>query len=110
MEEEFSLNPDEAVNFNTIHLFKQSKPELIRETHSSISASSSSGKYFTLAENNISLINTSNGEISNITVASGEKIQNLQWSKDEKFLLTNQFIIDTVDTTIVDLSKTISNT
>lgn len=106
-EEEFRLEGDEAVNFNTIHLFKQSKPELLKETKSTLSASSSTGKYFALFENNtISLIATDSGEITDIPLPSGEKIQNLQWSKDEQFLSAGRFLIDVVDTTVVDLGKT----
>ncbi len=107
-EEEFSLKPDEAVNFNTIHLFKQSKPELLKETRGKVNASSSNGKYFAIAENNnVILINTANGEISNISLAAGEKIDSLQWSKDEQFILADQFLINSNDSTVVDLSKAI---
>lgn len=107
-EEEFSIKPDEAVNFNTIHLFKQSKPELLKETGGRINAASKNGRYFAVAENStVSLINTSNGEISDINVTAGEKISSLQWAEDEQFILADQFLINSSDSTIIDLSKAI---
>ncbi len=109
-EEEFTLQPDEAINFNVIHLFKQDQPQLVLATNSKIGAASPRDNYFAIAEKGkVDFATISDASLNTVTIPDQTKLNAIQWSTDEQYISLASLIINRKDQSFIDLNK-VANT
>ncbi len=109
-ENTFNLAPGEAVNFGTVILYSQSKPEKINNAKNNSTSISPQGSYLaSISDNTISIISNSDASVTNIAVSHKANLENFDWSADAAMFSAGKTLIDRTTKKEEELFKQLKN-